>query len=783
MTYSELELWAALESARTVDDDEIRQAQLEDVVSRAEHGGFARLAFAARHALASAYCVGRQWDRAFPLFARCLSEHDARRHERDPGEEAALLSWYCWIVQSMAEFPAIGLPRIYAALDDVERRHREAGRNLQEVYATRRSVAHIAADWEQEEHYFQRWVAADGPDPARLWDFALQVDRLTDRGDDAAAYELAAPVLAGERTFDEHPVPVQVDMLLPLARLGRHAEARRAFRLARRGITREVYRYEYSGKLMEFCALTGNLDAGLETLSMMMWGFPTLNRPTGKMDFAAAAAVLMRQMVDAGRGDEPIGWAKQDEGEYVDAARMLERMRGIALDLAAAFDERNGTTAQGDRVRARLDARPVAQVRMSAASYRFTHGVPEGLSAEELLTRAEWHGDRGQRTSARDHLRALGRPPAHLAARRARLVALLDDGPDAGSALHEAAGLYQAEDDMIGMALCLCDVAMWMAGNGILDDAVPLVTKMRDLLCQLPDPKTVALAEYAFANVLARSDLEVTDSALARAAEHAAESGDPYVLALVTRQQVYRAEQLGLPPEAVIALAETMRDAAFDANWPAHAVRACASLEAAHARAGTTAAHRRELDDLISRLSSDTRDSVRAGLGYAQARALIDAGRAAEAVPALEQLIAAERYSGVPAEHWHWLAQGYFASGRIDDAADAAAIGADHLDELRERGRLDEPATADANRRLLVECCRRLGDPQGALEHLEVLSRNARERDDARLSEYVLAQAEQVYRELAGMGAVPAGVLERFGVGAGFGSDTREAPEVRPTAE
>jgi tetratricopeptide (TPR) repeat protein len=744
MNHYEPQLWSALESAQAVEDFEVRQAQLEDVVSGAEAGGFARLAFAARHALANAYCVGRQWDRAFPLFARCLIEHDARRHELGPDEEAALLSWYCWIIQTMAEFPAIGLPRMYKALDDVEQRFRMAGQDLREVYATRRSVAHIVADWEQEQHYFEQWTAARGPEPMRMWDFAVQVDRLTDRGDDAAAFQLAAPALAGARTFDEPPVPVHIDMLLPLARLGKHAEARRSYRLARRGITRDVYRYEYSGKLIEFCALTGNLDAGLETVSMMMWGFATLNRPTGKMDFAVAVAVLMQQMVDAGRGEEPVGWAKQGEDEYVNAAQLLERMRGIALDLAAQFDARNGTTSQGDRARARLAARPVARFRVSAASYRFTESIPEDLSAEELLDRVQWHVDRGQRTAARDHLRALGEPPSSLAARRAHLVALLSNGPDAGSDLHEAAGQYQAEDDVISMALCLCDVAMWMADNEKLDDAIPLVTGMRDVLCQLPDPKTVALAEFAFANVVVRADTEGADRALARAAEHAAESGDPYVLALVAGRQTHWAVQDQLPPDQVIALATAMRDAALDADWPAQVVRAFSHLETAHAKAGTAAEYHREIDERIAGFPSDTPHLVRVGFGYAQARRFIDEGREAEAVPALEQLIAAERFGGVPTLHWHWLAQGYFAAGRLEDAVDAAEVDADYLDELRERGGLEQPSTADVNRKLLVECYRRLGDLQGALEQLETLSRNAHKREDAQLQEYVRAQFDQV---------------------------------------
>lgn len=480
-----------------------------------------------------------------------------------------------------------------------------------------------------------------------------------------------------------------------------------------------------------------------------MWGFATLNRPTGKMDFAAATAVLMRQMVDADRGDEPIGWAKQGDDEYVNAAQMLERMRGVALDLAAQFDARNGTTSQGDRVRARLAARPVADVRMSAANYRFTHGIPEDLPAEEVLSRAEWHLDRGQRTSVGDHLMALVKPPAHLASRRAHLMALLHGGPDKGSALHEAAGQYQAEEDWVRMCLCLCDAAMWMADNGRLDDAVPVVTQMRDLLRKLPDLEAVARAEFAYANVMTGLDSDEVDRALARAAEDAAESGDPYVVALVAGHQVHRTVKQGLPPEQVISLAATMRDAALDADWPARAVRAFSYLETAHAGAGTTAAYRREVDERIAGFPSDTPRVVRAGYGYAQARGLLSEGRAAEAVPALEELIAVERYSGVPAVHWHWLAKGYFAAGRLDDAVDAAEVKADILDELRERGDLEDPSTADENRKLLVECYRRLDDPDGALEHLETLSRNAHKRNDAQLQDYARAQIDQVRRGMA----------------------------------
>ncbi|OLS98414.1 hypothetical protein BJF90_09010 [Pseudonocardia sp. CNS-004] len=140
-----------------------------------------------------------------------------------------------------------------------------------------------------------------------------------------------------------------------------------------------------------------------------------------------------------------------------------------------------------------------------------------------------------------------------------------------------------------------------------------------------------------------------------------------------------------------------MRDAAFASGWLKHAVLAFDYLETAHARAGTTAAHHRALDAQIAQLPPDTPHWVRACFGYARARSFIGTARTADAVPAFEQLIAEERPGGVPAEHWHWLAQAYLAAGRLDDAVDAAGIDADWLDTLQERGRSARWATRTAS--------------------------------------------------------------------------------------
>jgi hypothetical protein len=358
MSRTEAELRGQLDLASRMPTGEGQQAAMQDVVRHADAGGYRRLAFDARRRLASAYQVDRQWDKAFPLFSRCLSDHDRQPGGLGPEEDLELREWYAFMVTSMAEFPEVTLDQIRGALADVEQRFKAGGHSLREVYSTRRWIAMLAGDWYEEQRCYRLWHAAGGPVPGNVWDFEAEVERLVLRGDDARALALAAPVLAGQMVFTQPAAPILCLMLMPLARAGQLQLAAACYHRARRELGASgPHRYEYSGMLHEFCALTGNPYQGLADMKARVRGFYTLNRPNGKMEYATSLAVLCRYLTAVGAGGRTVTGA--NPGQQVVIGALAGEAWRIAMDLAARFDQRNGTPWQGNRIRARLAAAPV----------------------------------------------------------------------------------------------------------------------------------------------------------------------------------------------------------------------------------------------------------------------------------------------------------------------------------------------------------------------------------------------------------------------------------------
>jgi hypothetical protein len=362
MSRTEAELGAQLEQASQMHSGEAQTSAMEDVVRHADAGGYHRLAFDARRRLAGAYQVDRQWDKAFPLFSRCLSDHDRRPGDFTPEDELELREWYAFMVTTMAEFPEVTLDQLRSALDDVERRYRLGGHSLREVYETRRWVAQVTGDWAEEERCYHLWHAAGGPLPGNVWDFEAEIERLVLRGDQASvarAHQLAAPVLLGQMSFSLPATPIQCLMLMPLAQAGELELAAATYRRARRELfqSHRVHRYEYSAMMHEFCALTGNPYQGLRDAKLRVRGFYSLNRPRGKMEYAASLAVLCRYLTAVGAGGGTVPGT--GPGHEVVIGALAGEAWQIAMDLAARFDQRNQNGWQGNRMRARLAAAPV----------------------------------------------------------------------------------------------------------------------------------------------------------------------------------------------------------------------------------------------------------------------------------------------------------------------------------------------------------------------------------------------------------------------------------------
>ena len=347
---------------RPADDDgasaRARTAILERAVARADAAGDHQVAIDGRRRLADDHCAAGRWDLAFPLLSACLRRHDRYADALGPAVDHDLCEWAAGLLPRLAEFPQVGLPQLDRALEDLARRWGSGPDGLRRLYQAQLTVGRVTGDWAIEERYFELWCALGGPRPGRAGDLELMIERLVLRGDPqsvAQGLELAEPALAGRVTLDRPMVGVTCLLALPLARAGALHLARALADTALRKVGQPEVGVEVAGHLIEFCALTGDLPNAVDLVGQRLWAFDGLHRPYGLLEFATAAAVLGRQVIDAGHAGHLLGAGPA----AVPVEDLLRRAVATATDLAARFDARNGNDHHGTRVRARLAAAPL----------------------------------------------------------------------------------------------------------------------------------------------------------------------------------------------------------------------------------------------------------------------------------------------------------------------------------------------------------------------------------------------------------------------------------------
>ncbi|MWA06332.1 hypothetical protein F8568_039520 [Actinomadura sp. LD22] len=378
------DVYALMTRSQELPYGEARTVLVEDALRRAEEAADEVLAFRVRLRLTDAYQFGGEPAKAFATFGRTLAEHD-----RDPGrfDEPLVLLWQMKaVVSSLTKFPEIPLDRTRAVLDDMERRYRAGGHSLQAVYRRRHIVARHLGDPSADE-WFARWRAAqrdrlsdcEGCDPTGM------VAHLADAGRYEEAAEIAAPVLASELSCKEQPQGIQTAMLPVYLRTGRPEAAADAHRRAYRAHRRQIADLGDIADHLEFCALTGNDARGLEIVQRHLGWLDRAPHAHAEMMFAAAAAAVLGRVAASGRDGVTVrrpasgGRAAED----VPVAELRAELEGRATDLAARFDARNGTSHQGDKVRAVLAAEPLFGFVPLAAHHRRPSPAPAPATEPE----------------------------------------------------------------------------------------------------------------------------------------------------------------------------------------------------------------------------------------------------------------------------------------------------------------------------------------------------------------------------------------------------------------
>src|SRR5437762_382148 len=332
-------------------------ALAEEAIRHADALDDRELRFDARMAGTAAYQMGGEPAKAFVTFSWCLAEYDRDPAAFDPWDDELLRWHFKWVVAGLRKFPEVPLARTHAVLDDMERRYRLGGHSMHAVYMLRWRLAHHVGDAVAAERWYVKWCAAprDENSDCKGCDPTSKVEHLAGRGRDEEAIALAEPVLAGRLTCAEQPQAMLTELLLPYLRTGRLDQARDAHLRGYRGVRRNLADLGEVGQHVEFCALTGNEVRGLEIVERHLDWLERAPSPYAAMNFASSAALLLRRLAAAGRGDLAV---RRGSGE-VSVAALAAELTAVARDLANRFDARHGTGHQGALVEARLAALPL----------------------------------------------------------------------------------------------------------------------------------------------------------------------------------------------------------------------------------------------------------------------------------------------------------------------------------------------------------------------------------------------------------------------------------------
>ncbi|MFF0777680.1 hypothetical protein [Streptomyces sp. NPDC003720] len=421
--------------------------------------------------LQEAYTYGSEPRKSPVVFARLLTLFDEQPDVFDERLRHMLFWRFKWVANALLALPEVPLASLRQWLTEMRDRYEKAGLGLQPYYGQAYQLAaHLG---EGTPLAYELWA---GRTRTRLSD--CEACEICERaryhlaaGDDERALRIWDPVLAGKESCQEEPSRSISYALLPLLRTGLTERARELHLAGYRGCRRNPSMSGEVGRHLEFCALTGNEARGLELLAENRNLFDEVDSPFDLLDFLTGVEVLLQRVELLGHGELPAaGYA----GRSWTVSGLRAEVRGRADDLATRFDARNGTTAQTDRRRARLDRTPLTEsleltlrsrglddaVPAAAPAARTAAAVPDAPA--ELILRARALDDQGHPdaqacwarlrtlTAARDYVHpddpAVGplvRLRADLLAEEAGRAGVKDDHTAAASLHEEAAALYE----------------------------------------------------------------------------------------------------------------------------------------------------------------------------------------------------------------------------------------------------------------------------------------------------------------------------------------------------
>ncbi|HEY0215001.1 MAG TPA: hypothetical protein VGC57_01265, partial [Cellulomonas sp.] len=298
--------------------------------------------------LVEAYNWGGEPEKSFVSFDRLLRWWDEHPETFDAQDRHGLFWSYKWMISGLADFPTVPAQQIDRTLADMERRYALAGNGMDAVAYERFAWARQRGDAGTEQAY-QAWVATPRDDFSQC--------EACDPGDRASYLIATGRVEEGirliEQTLTENPscASEPADMLSHLADAyldtGRATDAARTHRRAVAALAEaDSDMVGARGRRIRLLARGGQVTRALRAIEQEQHLLLGGDTPYSRLAFArlvGAATHVLR----AEHGDRAV---RLTTVPATTVAELDDWLHAQALELAAAFDDRNGTPAETESV-------------------------------------------------------------------------------------------------------------------------------------------------------------------------------------------------------------------------------------------------------------------------------------------------------------------------------------------------------------------------------------------------------------------------------------------------
>lgn len=348
----------------------VRSSLTAEAVAWADALGDEGLAIDTRLALSEAYRKGNEEWRALAPFAWVLARHEVRPDLFDADRLRATNLKYAWAVPVAADNPGMPAARLRELVSDMEEFHRARGASMRAVHAARHHVARMLGLEEEAQAELAAWRAAprDSASEREGCDSMPQVVWASLHEDWPTAVAAAVPALRGDIDDSAQPHRLCGAALVALLASGRPRAAWRAHVSSYRSLRTDTLALDYLPDHLEYLALSGRVGRGLKILREFGRRIGGAGSARTLMRLLLGTALVLREAVRAGRGEEPLGFAVPAEsvwcpGPGIPASTPLREARelaaGWARAVAARYDRRNGNAVVSDRLERRLNREPI----------------------------------------------------------------------------------------------------------------------------------------------------------------------------------------------------------------------------------------------------------------------------------------------------------------------------------------------------------------------------------------------------------------------------------------